>query len=145
VKTHLNLATTDLAKSIEFYSVLLDAEPKKVLPDYALFVTDEPALELALDLAESVSATTDAHYGICVETVEDIERAISRLQSAGLAMSIEREQTCCYANQSKVWAADPMGRRWEVYAVHSETEERDGADTTCCTNTDGDRRSCCTA
>jgi len=143
VKTHLNLATTDLAKSIEFYSVLLDAEPKRVLPDYALFVTDEPALELALDLAESVSATTDAHYGICMESVEDIERVISRLQSAGVAMSIEREQTCCYANQSKVWAADPMGRRWEVYAVHAETEERDDADAACCTDAARSRNSCC--
>lgn len=145
MKTHLNLATTDLAKSIEFYSVLLDAEPKRVLPDYALFVTDEPALELALDLAESVSATTDAHYGICMETVEDIERAISRLQSAGLAMSIEREQTCCYANQSKVWAVDPTGRRWEVYTVHAEVEERDDANTTCCTDAAGARTSCCAA
>jgi hypothetical protein len=145
VKTHLNLATTDLAKSIEFYSVLLDAEPKRVLPDYALFVTDEPALELALDLAESVSATTDAHYGICMETAEEIERAISRLQSAGLAMSVEREQTCCYANQSKVWALDPMGRRWEVYTVHAEVEERDSANTTCCTDATGSRSSCCAA
>ncbi len=145
MKTHLSLATTDLAKSIEFYSVLRDVEPKRVLPDYALFVTDESAIELALDLAESVSATTDAHYGICMESVEDIDRAISRLQSAGLAMSIEREQTCCYANQSKVWAVDPMGRRWEVYTVHAEVEERDGANTTCCADPDGGRNSCCAA
>ncbi len=136
MKTHLNLATSDLAKSIEFYSVLLDAEPKTVRPDYALFVTEEPALELALDLAESVSAATDAHYGICMETLADLDRAISRLQSAGLARSVEREQTCCYANQSKVWAADPMGRRWEVYTVHAESQERDGVDATCCKDAD---------
>ena len=145
MKTHLNLATTDLAKSIEFYSVLLGAEPKRVLADYALFVTDEPALELALDLAESVSAGTDAHYGICAESAEDVDRAISRLQNAGFAMSIEREQTCCFANQSKVWAVDPMGRRWEVYTVHAEVEERDGAAATCCADADGSRSSCCAA
>jgi catechol 2,3-dioxygenase-like lactoylglutathione lyase family enzyme len=133
VKTHLNFATTDLAKSIEFYSILLDAEPKRVLPDYALFVTEQPALELALDLTESVSATTDAHYGICMEGVEGVDRAITRLQSAGIATSIEREQTCCYANQSKVWAVDPTGRRWEVYTVYAEAGERDGPDATCCT------------
>jgi predicted enzyme related to lactoylglutathione lyase len=133
VKTHLNLATTDLAQSIRFYSILLNAKPARVLPDYALFTTDEPALELALDLADSVSATTDAHYGICMEAVEDVDDAIGRLQSAGFGVSIEREQTCCYANQTKVWASDPTGRRWEVYAVHAETEERDGADSACCT------------
>ncbi len=133
MKTHLNLATTDLATSINFYSVLLDAKPKRVLADYALFVTDEPALELALDLTESVEATTDAHYGICMESVEEVDRAIARLQSAGFAVSIEREQTCCYANQTKGWAVDPSDRRWEVYTVHGEAAERDGADTTCCT------------
>lgn len=132
MKTHLNFATTDLSKSIEFYSVLLDAEPKRVLSDYALFVTEEPALELALDLAKSASAATDAHYGICVESVEDLDHAISRLQSAGFAVSIEREQTCCYADQSKVWAVDPTGRRWEVYFVHAETDQRDEAAAACC-------------
>jgi hypothetical protein len=145
MKTHLNLATTNLASSIEFYAILLDAKPTKVLPDYALFVTEEPALELALDLVESVSATTDAHYGVCMETLEDVDRAVDRLQSAGLAAAIEREQTCCYANQSKVWALDPMGRRWEVYTVHEETNNRDSVGSSCCTNEDGQRSSCCAA
>jgi catechol 2,3-dioxygenase-like lactoylglutathione lyase family enzyme len=143
VKTHLNLATTDLAKSVQFYSTLLDAEPTKVLADYALFITEEPGLELALDLTDSVSATSDAHYGILVDTIEDVERAIARLQRLGLASSIEREETCCYANQTKVWAVDPAGRRWEIYAVHDDTEERDEALTTCCTAADDGNRSCC--
>lgn len=124
MKTHLNLATTDLEKSISFYSMLLDARPTKVLPGYALFITDEPGMELALDLRASVLPTTDAHYGIYVETVDAVENAIARLTGAGLASSIEREETCCYANQTKVWAIDPEGRRWEVYTVHEDTEDR---------------------
>lgn len=124
MKTHLNLATTDLEKSILFYSTLLDARPTKVLPGYALFITDDPGMELALDLRASVLPTTDAHYGIYVETVDAVENAIARLTGAGLASSIEREETCCYANQTKVWAIDPEGRRWEVYTVHEDTEER---------------------
>jgi catechol 2,3-dioxygenase-like lactoylglutathione lyase family enzyme len=143
VKTHLNLATTDLAKSVEFYSTLLDATPAKLLGDYALFITEQPGLELALDLRESVSPTLDAHYGVYVETDGDVERAITRLQSAGLASSIEREETCCYANQTKVWATDPEGRRWEVYTVHEDTEERDNEETTCCTSDTEAQRSCC--
>ncbi|MGA8575703.1 MAG: ArsI/CadI family heavy metal resistance metalloenzyme [Candidatus Cybelea sp.] len=130
MKTHLNLATADLAESVEFYSTLLDARPQKVRADYALFVTDQPPLELALDLAASVSPAHDAHFGIFMETTQEVERAIARLQRAGLASSIEREQTCCYANQTKVWAVDPAGRRWELYTVHQETEERDS--TSCC-------------
>jgi predicted enzyme related to lactoylglutathione lyase len=144
MKTHLNLATTDLGKSVAFYSTLLDAKPAKVLGDYALFITEQPGMELALDLSDTVAPTRDAHYGIYVETAADVERAIERLESAGLAASIEREETCCYANQTKVWAIDPEGRRWEVYTVHEDTEKRDDVDTTCCAS-NGESRSCCVA
>jgi catechol 2,3-dioxygenase-like lactoylglutathione lyase family enzyme len=132
MKTHLSFATTDIAKSVEFYSILLDAKPAKLLNDYALFVTEQPGLELALDLATSVSPAHDAHYGVYVEMPEQVEGAIARLQRAGLASSIEREETCCYANQTKVWATDPEGRRWEVYTVHEDSEDRDDETTSCC-------------
>lgn len=140
----LNLATTDLEKSVVFYSTLFEAKPVKNFPDYALFVTEEPSLELALDQRETVQPATDAHYGVFVETTDEVERAIARLSKAGLSSSTEREETCCYANQTKVWATDPEGRRWEVYTVHEDTEERDSGDTTCCA-TDAATRSCCAA
>ncbi len=143
MKTHLNLATTDLDKSVAFYSTLLNAKPAKTLADYALFITDEPGLELALDLRASVNPTSDAHFGIFVETAAEVETAISRLESAGLADSIEREDTCCYANQTKVWAKDPEGRRWEVYTVHEETDERDNDATQCCASEVGTESACC--
>jgi catechol 2,3-dioxygenase-like lactoylglutathione lyase family enzyme len=142
MKTHLNLATTDLDRSVSFYTTLFDATPAKVLSDYALFVTDEPGIELALDLRPSVKAATDAHYGICVDSTADVELAIERLSAAGLTASIEREETCCYANQTKVWAIDPDGRHWEVYTVHAETEEKVEPDAGRCTS-DGANRSCC--
>jgi catechol 2,3-dioxygenase-like lactoylglutathione lyase family enzyme len=130
MKTHLSFSTTNLAKSLEFYSTLFDARPAKALDDYALFITEAPGLELSLDVTQKVSPAKDAHYGLCVESVEDVERAIARLEGAGLVASIERQQTCCYANQTKVWAIDPDGRHWEVYTVHEETNERDS--TECC-------------
>lgn len=142
MKTHLNLATRNLSKSVAFYTTLLDAKPAKVMDDYALFVTEEPGLELALDLRRSISPTRDAHFGVYVESTQDVERAIDRLQKAGLVSSIEREETCCYANQTKVWAIDPEGRRWEIYTVHEETDARDRAETTCCAG-DSDQRECC--
>jgi catechol 2,3-dioxygenase-like lactoylglutathione lyase family enzyme len=144
VKTHVNLATIDLEKSVAFYSALLNAKPAKVLSDYALFITDDPGLELALDLRDSVTPTRDAHFGVYVESVDDVERAITRLEALGLAVSVEREDTCCYANQTKLWATDPEGRRWEVYTVHEDTEERDNEETVCCSANSGDR-SCCVA
>ena len=143
MKTHLNLATRDLGRSVAFYSTLLNARPAKVLSDYALFITEEPGLELALDVRNQVTPTLDVHFGIFVESTDDVDAAIARLDSAGLAESIEREDTCCYANQTKVWTTDPDGRRWEVYTVHADTEERDTEDTVCCLTESGDGRSCC--
>lgn len=142
MKTHLNLATSDLDKSVAFYSTLLDAPPTKRLADYALFITENPGLELALDLRERVQAGTDVHYGVFVEDAAAVGRAIERLSTAGLTSSVEIEETCCYANQTKVWATDPEGRRWEVYTVHEDTAERDDESTTCCTAS-GQSRSCC--
>jgi len=125
MKTHLNLGTRDLEKSVSFYRTLLNAEPAKKFDDYALFLTDEPALELALDANAAAKVSESAHYGVVVESAEVVDAAIARLQAAGVATDIEREETCCYAAQTKVWAADPDGRRWEVYTVHEDTEQRD--------------------
>lgn len=130
MKTHLNLATSDL-----------DAKPVKVRTDYALFITQQPGLELALDLDASTSPLHVAHFGINVDSVIDVEEAIKRLEAAQLVSSIERDETCCYANQTKVWSIDPDGRRWEVYTVNDETDLRDDADAACCT-TQGEERSC---
>ena len=143
MKMHLNLAVTDLAKSVDFYSTLFDTKPVKLLGDYALFITDNPGLELALDVRDRVAASVDAHYGVCVDDVEDVERAIARLQRADLVSSIERDGTCCYAKQTKVWASDPDGRRWEVYTVHEDAVARNGSQSSGCTSDEA--LSCCAA
>jgi catechol 2,3-dioxygenase-like lactoylglutathione lyase family enzyme len=132
MKVHLNLATRDLDASVAFYSTLLDARPAKKLDDYALFITEQPGLELALDLDGEAQAGHGQHFGIVVESVDAVDAQVTRLQSAGYAVDVEREETCCYANQTKVWASDPEGRRWETYVVHEDTEARDTEDTTCC-------------
>lgn len=132
MKTHLSLATTDLDKSVAFYRTLLNSAPTKHLADYALFVTDDPGLELALDVNPEPKATRGQHFGVVVDSEQAVESAIERLQSAGLDTFVERETTCCYAKQTKVWATDPDGHRWEVYTVHEETEGRDDADMSCC-------------
>jgi catechol 2,3-dioxygenase-like lactoylglutathione lyase family enzyme len=132
MKMHLNLATRDLDASVAFYSTLLDAPPAKKLGDYALFVTEEPGLELALDVDDQAEAARGQHFGIVVETADAVDAQIARLEAAGYAIDVEREETCCYANQTKVWASDPEGRRWETYVVHEESEARDDEDMTCC-------------
>jgi catechol 2,3-dioxygenase-like lactoylglutathione lyase family enzyme len=132
MKMHLNLATRDVDASVAFYSTLLGATPVKTLHDYALFVTEDPGLELALDLDGEAVAGAGQHFGIVVDSSEAVEAQIERLQTAGYAIDVEREETCCYASQTKVWASDPDGRRWETYFVHEDTDVRDDAVATCC-------------
>ena len=132
MKMHLNLATRDLDASVAFYSTLLGTPPAKQLDDYALFVTEQPGLELALDLDPSAQAPRGHHFGIVMDSVDAVDEQITRLEAAGYTTDVERAETCCYANQTKVWASDPDGRRWETYIVHEDTDERDGEETTCC-------------
>jgi catechol 2,3-dioxygenase-like lactoylglutathione lyase family enzyme len=132
MKMHLNLATRDLDASVAFYRTLLLAEPAKHYSDYALFVTDEPGLELALDLDPATEVREGAHYGVVVATAAEVDATTARFQAAGYPVDIEREETCCYAVQNKVWATDPDGRRWETYVVLAETEERDNEAPACC-------------
>ncbi len=132
MKMHLNLATRDLDASVAFYRTLLSVEPAKHYGDYALFLTEDPGLELALDADPDTKVIEGAHYGVVVKKAEDVDAAIARLTAAGHAVDVETDETCCYAVQNKVWATDPDGRRWETYFVIAETEERDNEATTCC-------------
>ena len=132
MKIHLNLATRNLDASIEFYRTLLGVEPAKRYSDYALFLTEDPGLELALDVNPAVNVSEGMHYGIVVDAPEGVESAIARFRSARYPIDIETNETCCYAVQDKVWATDPDGRRWETYFVIAEAGERESATTTCC-------------
>jgi hypothetical protein len=48
----------------------------------------------------------------------------------------ERDQTCCYAKQTKFWVENaPNGERWEIYTVLEDSETFSGetpADAGCC-------------
>jgi catechol 2,3-dioxygenase-like lactoylglutathione lyase family enzyme len=132
MKMHLNFATRELDASVAFYRALLSAEPVKHYGDYALFLTSDPPLELALDRDPHARAGQDAHYGVAVETLESVDAVTARLRDAGYAVDVERGETCCYATQNKVWATDPDGRRWETYFVVAESPERDDGAAVCC-------------
>lgn len=122
MKTHISLSATNLNESVRFYSTLLGAAPLKHYEGYALFVTDEPGLELALNTSSRVPLANDVHYGIAVESTEAVDAATQRFADARIAVDVETEETCCYAKQNKLWARDPDGRRWETYVVLEEVE-----------------------
>ena len=148
---HTMVRVKDLEASIAFYSTLFGVEPHKRRPGYANFAITEPALKLVLievpadDRGTGVTGALN-HLGIEVEAVEQVEAQAGRLREAGLAAFDEKDTTCCYALQDKVWVHDPAGAPWEIYTVKDDdpanprpataslsllAEESDGA--ACCT------------
>jgi catechol 2,3-dioxygenase-like lactoylglutathione lyase family enzyme len=141
MKTHLSLTTCDLDAGVKFYKTLLQVKPLKHYDDYALFITEDPGLELALTPSKHDINAESAHYGIAVSDAGTVDTAIERLRVAGYATDVEREETCCYAEQTKVWTVDPDGRHWEVYTVLEEAAVQDDQRSTCCA--DENATPCC--
>ena len=166
-RVQLALNVSDLESSITFYSRLFGVEPHKRRPGYANFAITEPPLKLVLIEVPADERGTGVqgglnHLGVEVESSDDVESAAARLSDAGLATFDEKDTTCCYALQDKVWVHDPAGAPWEIYVVKDDdpASPRDafdlpmlatiGGDGACCTPASGfadaanDSAACCT-
>ena len=121
MRLQLALNVKDLDQAVDFYSKMFDAKPAKRKPGYANFAIDEPPLKLVLfELPDAPERLN--HLGVEVFDDEDVTAATERLKGAGLDHLVEDETTCCYAKQSKVWAREPDGLRWEWYRVIESSE-----------------------
>jgi catechol 2,3-dioxygenase-like lactoylglutathione lyase family enzyme len=124
LRPHLALTVSDVDRSIPFYRALLGIDPAKVRHDYAKFEVEEPALNLTLNAGEpGASLGALNHAGIQVSSTDEVLAARDRLTAGGLATFDERDTTCCYARQDKVWVHDPDGIPWEVFTVLEDVEE----------------------
>ena len=121
MRIQLALNVRDLDRAVDFYAKLFGVAPNKRKPGYANFAIDRPPLKLVLfenpDAAERLN-----HLGVEVFDEAQVREATERLEAAGLAPLVERETTCCHATQSKVWATEPEGLRWEWYRVIGDAE-----------------------
>lgn len=120
---HMSLNTSSLERSLAFYKALLGVEPVKVRPDYAKFELSDPPLVLSLIPGTSSSAGNLNHAGIRVQTSEDLVDVQRRLEQAGIPTEREDGVECCYALQTKFWAHDPDGARWEIYVFHADVPQ----------------------
>jgi len=137
---HLSLDVPDLDEAIRFYRELFGTDPAKLQPGYAKFELTDPDVALALQEAARPALS---HLGIRVETTEEVEASSARLRDEGLITFDERDTTCCYARQDKVWVSDPAGNKWEIYTVLEDVEAdpvAEGAAPACCTP----ESACCT-
>ena len=121
MRLQLALNVRDLDEAVAFYEKLFDAKVNKRRPGYANFALDRPPLKLVLFEAPGAPERLN-HLGVEVFEDGEVSAATERLKAAGLASLVEDETTCCYATQSKVWARDPQGTRWEFYRVLEDSE-----------------------
>lgn len=133
-RLQLALNVSNLATAIDFYTRLFGSPPAKVRPGYANFSIVEPPLKLVL-IENSAEAGTMNHLGIEVESAEEVQAAISRLQSQGLATDVEEQTTCCFALQDKVWVHGPDAEPWEVYTVLADAPVMKSTESECCDTT----------
>ena len=124
---HLSLDVPDLNAAVAFYRDLFGQEPARRKRGYAKFELADPPVAIALQESRRAALS---QLGIRLESPAAFEVAEARLRRSGLADSVERDTTCCYARQDKVWVKDPAGNPWEVYAVIEDVE--DDALATCC-------------
>jgi catechol 2,3-dioxygenase-like lactoylglutathione lyase family enzyme len=118
---HLSLDVPDLESAVAFYRELLGVEPAKEKPGYAKFELGDPPVALALQ--QSSGSRGLNHVGIRVANSDEVEAASRRLKGSGLVTFDERDTTCCYARQDKVWVRDPAGHPWEIYTVLADVED----------------------
>jgi catechol 2,3-dioxygenase-like lactoylglutathione lyase family enzyme len=122
---HLSLNVSDLARSVAFFELLLGSPPVKRKGDYAKF---EPAgWPLVLSMQPSDSPCRGGainHAGLRVSDSAALVEIQRRLELGGVSTIREDGVECCYAKQTKFWAADPDGNLWEVYVLHEDTAHK---------------------
>ena len=113
-RIHIGMKVDDLDKAIAFYSRLFDAKPTLQRPDYAKWMLDDPRVNFSIN-THSDRKPGSAHYGIQVETPEELAEMRERIDSAGLLRSDQNNLICGYQRQDKSWVTDPHDVRWETF------------------------------
>lgn len=130
---HIGLPSTDLSAAQAFYTTLFGAAPDKVRDDYVRFTALDGGLVLSLNAVEACETPAmPQHFGVRVDDVDSVVRHADAMQAAGHTLLHEEATTCCWAVQTKFWAIDPDGHRWEVYTVHADADVADDTERTCC-------------
>jgi catechol 2,3-dioxygenase-like lactoylglutathione lyase family enzyme len=125
-RTHISLNVSDIDRSVIFYEAFFGAPAHKRRPLYANWKLDQPPLKFAMQQADfSQGAGPLSHLGFQLDSQSEVDAVRARLIAAGLATFDERDTTCCYALQDKVWVHDPDGNAWEVYVLLDELDEDD--------------------
>src|ERR1700728_1345723 len=100
-RMHVHVAVENLDRSIGFYSVLFDAAPAVVKPDYAKWMLDDPRVNFTISTRGREPGLD--HLGIQVESQAELHEVYGRLHKAGAAVVEQGQTACCYAKSEKSW------------------------------------------
>jgi catechol-2,3-dioxygenase len=103
-KPHVHLNVKDRDSSIAFYERLFGIAPLRTRPDGATFDASDPPLFLVVEVAPRTGINV-AHFGILVETTEELEQARVALIERGLSPA---------QRGAKLWLDDPDDNGWEI-------------------------------
>ena len=126
LKAHISLNVTDIDASVLFYETMFGVAATKRRPGYAKFDLASPSLNLTMQEAPR-TGTNASHFGIQVDSTEEVAAAWARFRAAGLKTLTEENTECCYALQDKVWVHDPDENAWEVFVVKGDVALADTA------------------
>ena len=119
-RLHIHISVEDLDKSIKFYTALFGMEPTKLKEDYAQWLVDDPAVNMAISSGREKKGLN--HLGLQVDSDEAVQELEDRLQGAGVAGEKQKEAVCCYARSNKYWVQDPDAIIWENYHTMEQVE-----------------------
>ncbi len=113
-RMHVGMKVDDMEKAVNFYTRLFGAEPTLRRPDYAKWILEDPRVNFSID-AHGDGAPGSAHYGIQVESPEELAETRERIDAAGLTRRDQNNLVCGYQRQDKSWVTDPHGVPWETF------------------------------
>jgi len=119
-RLHIHIRTDDLDASIRYYSALFGMEPEKRKDDYARWLVDDPAVNLAVS-NRGGDAGVD-HLGVSLDDNDALEAIAARLKEATAPLAAEEQTTCCYAKSDKYWTHDPQGAVWELFHSYADSD-----------------------
>lgn len=130
MRPHVNLNVSSIKESLPFYQTLFQQAPTKLKDDYAKFEPENPPVNFAI-LEQPGNVDRDGHFGIEVKSSEKVKEYYELFKKLKVPIDAEeREVSCCFAVQNKVWVVDPDGNHWEVFVV-VDGDSDEGCEASC--------------
>lgn len=138
---HVNVAVSDVSRSVDFYTGLFGVAPTLEKEDYAKWMLDDPRLNFSISRAQS--APGFRHVGLQVENAGELDAIRDRLDAAATPVAHQLKAECCYARSDKTWLRDPDDVTWELFLTHEQIDSFGADRAVSMADESAKSRSCC--